>query len=894
MKKLFSSFASLRKPNTRVKSRRLRIETLEDRQMLDADGLMVADAQGAEAHALLASCEIPVTIADDVVDHSDDFNADGTPNRISLREAFDYIEIDKYDTIVFESSETVYVLNSTIDLNRGVEVHIIGNHNTITTNGKCDAIDLRQVVAASFEDLRFDNCGSIYSEGGAISYEGDDALTIENCQFDNCVSSIGGAIYCNDGLRVKSSAFNNCYATSEGAQSGYSGQGGAIYCRRSTSLNNTTFTGNNAAKGGAIFIDSYNLSISDTTIDNCTFTQNGVSEDTKYGGAIYVARSADTNIICSTFTENGVSSERSEEHNGESVVVKGDFTVRGGAIYSEGRCFIASTEFIGNHGYFGGAIYDKEVVVLQGGVEFSQNEAYLGGAIYAHARGHLTIESGSNKFISNVARFSDSATQTHGSGAAIYVSSGADSGGEATIENAEFIGNEAYKYGGAIANYGTTTTSNCYFEKNVASIGGAVCNADRYISSGDNFTGNGAYCGGDKESSEGHDWFYTAGGNGGAIYSANNATYERGTYLGIDRSATFLNNKASRSGGAINVVSGKIGFRYREEMAFVFGNNLSTYGMGGAIVLANGLDNVEFNVEGGDVRQNHVFVFDDNYAWYAPTIVVAAKIGDEMRRVVEGFGFNYSKLTPDQVDTFTRYDDQLTDGKLTYEYLADLSKRLSPKGAITVCYIGDGSSGEVTIHPGEEVRLGDLGVPTTSAGVMPGSYKLEFYYGDPNSDPDRDPESKTAFELIVGVTGAEDYMMMRRVEIVDYDDPVVVPMTGFSFATYDRPVEAVSIDWGDGSQVWFAEVGSFSTNVYHMFPEKIDWDPKSGASDPNVYTVTADFALVGSTRHITVSFQYHAHASSKDWHVRPGETGAYDAATAALDLAFAELDLFGI
>ncbi len=910
MKNLFSALTSSRKEDKHVKSRRLRLESLETRQMLDAAGLMDAAvaAQELEVQEASYSSVIPVTIAEDILNHDDDFYWDGSPHNISLRDAFDYVVDGYYDIISLESSNSVHVLDTSLGVtaswNR--KVKIIGNNHTITTNGKCEAILLRNLIAAEFDNVRFYNCGSA-SLWGAVRYSGSEPLVVNGCQFTNCAGFDGGAIYSSSDLTVNNTTFNNCSTVGFGGAICSSSDltvnnttfnncsadsyGGAIYGGR-VSLTGSTFTGNNATRGGAVYLDQ-----GASVFDNCTFAKNGTSESALYGGAVYVATYANPSFTGCTFTENGFRRVSTEVHEGDIVAINTDFSVRGGAIYRNGivgDITLTDTTFTGNCGYYGGAIYSKGGVNINGDVEFNKNEAYLGGAIYASSEGRISAMEGSgNKFNSNIAHFSDRATQAHGSGGAIYLSSKGPIQTLSYLYNVSFTGNQAYKYGGAIANYATVNSQYCDFTGNVAAIGGAVCNASDFTSTGDTFTENGAYCGGDQESLEGYDWLYTAGGNGGAIYSANNATTGVGATLSLYDSAVFEGNSASRSGGAINVVSGNLVFAYDEDGSYVFDGNLSMCGMGGAIVLANGLENVDFQ-NNDDVDPADVFLFNFNYAWYAPTIGVTGKDGAQMRRVVENFGFDYSNLSPDQVDTFTHYDDQLTDGRLTYDYLAELCNWLSPNGTITVCYIGDGSTGEVTIGPDEEVQLSELGIPTTAAGVIPGSYKLEFYYGNPDSDPKLNPESKTAFELIVGVNEADDVMMMRRIEILGYDDFDLVPMTAFSFVTYNRPVEAVIIDWGDGSDWWVSQVESFSTNVYHIFPDKIEWDPKSGEPNPNVYTVSADFALVGQTRHITVTFQYQAHASSKDWHVRPGETGSYDPYAALLDSAFAELDLFDI
>ncbi len=776
----------------------------------------------------------------------------GSPTTLSITESH-------FEGNYADGNGTVYVAAGVLTIQ---DVEFVDN--TATGNGGAVMFNTR--AETTLDSVRFS--GNIAGRNGGAVYAGG-KLSVDGCAFENnAASASGGGVYSTyaDLSAVENSTFDgNAATTNGGALCFYAIEG-------TQTLKQNEYQNNVAANGGAIYLEN-----DSATSEGEIFYHNGASEDAKYGGAIYLQSGALT-LNSDSFESNGyyesVGAEGSEGKTG--------FCVRGGAIYNAGDGAIVgdSLTFDSNYGYYGGAIYNKGVFEQTGGA-FSGNEAYLGGAVYNHAQGVASFSGTADStldFEFNVARFSDSAAQKHGSGGAIYQSgsSTTETAGSLLVSAVQFLDNVASKYGGAIANYHDATTGgsvvvdSARFDSNVAGIGGAIANAGDIVVGNSTFAYNAAYAASDGETF-GVD-LYTFGGRGGAIYSANNATTGVTGNLTLVGSNEFYLNSATVSGGALNIVSGEVNFGESDgdgsEASFEY--NTAMNGFGGAIVLANGLANVNINATDG-------FSFANNEAWYANTIAVNAKFGDDYKALVEAFGFDYSTLSLDQVATFTRYAADLKDETLTFEYLADFSAEHS-SDYVSVRYVGETSTGEVTLSAGQEVTLRELGVPYDEAAghCVSGSYKIEFYYGQTGEEsPDN------LFELVVGVTGDEDYMTIRRITMNgDNEQGERQLMEGFSFITYDLPIESVSVDWGDGSK-WRSDVGSFSTNVYHMFPAKGE------GADDDTYSVACDLKLVGSNKHIVVNFDYQAYGLLD--HIAPKTIETYF--DDALSAAFADEDL---
>ena len=143
---------------------------------------------------------------------------------------------------------------------------------------------------------------------------------MDGCKFEGNNAMAGGAI----SIRTGSVAtFNGTEFTAniseghDGKADGDADGGGAIYVGYGTlSLTNTTFTGNSAKEGGAIYnagtiglekvtfennTANYGGALTSVNAVNCTFKSNYGSQDTSIGGAMYEGTA--TNCI---FTGNYV------------------------------------------------------------------------------------------------------------------------------------------------------------------------------------------------------------------------------------------------------------------------------------------------------------------------------------------------------------------------------------------------------------------------------------------------------------------------------------------------------------------------------------------------------------------------------------------------------------
>lgn len=179
-------------------------------------------------------------------------------------------------------------------------------------------------------------------------------LTINGSDFANNTAFAGGAIYNEDNLNINGSNFTNNTATYD--------SGGAVYNRYGTlNVFCSTFTGNTAkgnwlSRGGAIHNDSI-LNVNKTTFDG-----NVAS----WGGAIYNFNEHPWNISDSTFTGNNATSA-------------------GGAVYTRGNLNVENSIFNSNNGGSnGGAIWGCATLNIRG-TTFDSNIASFGGAIYTLA-----------------------------------------------------------------------------------------------------------------------------------------------------------------------------------------------------------------------------------------------------------------------------------------------------------------------------------------------------------------------------------------------------------------------------------------------------------------------------------------------------------------------------
>ena len=451
-------------------------------------------------------------------------------------------------------------------------------------------------------------CGFISNHatksGAATAWIGSKYIYITDYFFYNNTAEVsGGAIYGGNGSEV-------CFiADSVFIENSVSnGPGGAMYLVTGTStIKNTTFTGNHAVDGGAIYAsaDSGNANVTNTTFNSNYATNNGGAinlqastvtlNDThfnynsaKNGGAVYVGANGLTNYVySSTFNENYA--------NGG----------KGGAInWMASAGHILDSNITNNHADYGAGIYlggDSENSVISH-VIFDNNEAkFDGGAIDWNAtRGNLTHtifknnkaqygaalcrEAGAtggfgynNTFESNHAYISGAALAWMGSeginintytfndnwadvsGGAIYIATNSPS---CVINNSQFnrnyVSNPDGGYGGAIACLAdNATVINTTFDDNHAFEGGAIYVGGAGQTStiqSSSFTNNKATGG----NGGAIDWVTSTGNildsnftensaiNGGAVYIGGNSQNSKISHV------IFDSNKATKNGGAID------------------------------------------------------------------------------------------------------------------------------------------------------------------------------------------------------------------------------------------------------------------------------------------------------------------------------------------------------
>ena len=362
-------------------------------------------------------------------------------------------------------------------------------------------------------------------------------LTLHNIVLDSgaVVGVNGGAIH-NGGTLVLDNT------TIQNSQTDSTRGGGAIFSSGTLSITKSTFKGNHAGDGGAIFINSnVNSLISPAQISNSRFDDNqALNTTTGFGGAIRVGANAALSVVDTKFDSN------SAQFGGAIYVTQGSTaTFSHGNGSSQGPIFIGNVvtntnSICGASGtcFAGGAIYNEGAVDV-GGYEFFGNAtpATVPGVGYGGAiasLGRLSVHD--DTFLDNVARF----------GGALFVGSltGAPAGSvQTTIDSSGFFLNTAFKLGGGLYSAGiasVVTATHVSFDDNWAfDSGGGAARVDSNLWLLDSsFTNN------------------NATNAGGGLYAASSDTDPGHVVV---RSVTFSGNQTiggNRGGAIANGYSG--------------------------------------------------------------------------------------------------------------------------------------------------------------------------------------------------------------------------------------------------------------------------------------------------------------------------------------------------
>ena len=379
--------------------------------------------------------------------------------------------------------------------------------NNDRAEGDCPAGRDADIIILT-RDITLD--GGLPKITSAITIEGE-GYTISGDNRHRIFYNDGGALTIKDLTmtkgRVEGDIIRNAVITLKATTA--QPVGGAIVNWQGTvTISDSTFSGNSAEWGGAIF------NAGELNIVSSTFSHNLASD----GGAI-ANRVGELSISDSTFSHN------SADFGGVSD--------EGGAIDNIGELSITNSSFRYNSAGFGGAIHNGAGELSISDSSFSLNSAEIGGAI--HNWDELSITNSS--FSLNSARYSGGAIDNMGElsivNSVFSDNSAEESGGaidndeELSISSSTFSDNSADGFGGAINNWGKgkLSISNSTFSDNSAEHwgGGAINNYEGELSIvSSTFSGNSADKGGAIDNGEDGKVRMTnsiIAGNGDACYS---------------------------------------------------------------------------------------------------------------------------------------------------------------------------------------------------------------------------------------------------------------------------------------------------------------------------------------------------------------------------------------
>ncbi|WP_458406316.1 Ig-like domain repeat protein [Methanobrevibacter sp.] len=421
--------------------------------------------------------------------------------------------------------------------------------------------------------------------GGAVDWYASSG-DIENSYFSDNKAAYGGAVFVGHktvGGNITNSTFENNYARVNGGAVDWNGTGGDI--------ESSQFINNSARYGGAVFVGANST---ESIINNSVFNYNHAINN---GGAVDWNASSGK-LLNSNFTGNYV-----EDGSGGAVFVGADG--RSGHIINSR--FIDNSAIIGR----GGAV---DWYAQSGDLRdsyFKNNTADNGGAVFVGKQttnGTIT----NCEFIENTAVHKGGAVDWNvtagvmsdcyfegnnaNSGAGLYIGTGSDN---TTIRNNTFYKNIAIENGGGIdCNSTRMNITNCVFKENQGKFGAALCreeDATGGFGYNNTFIANHAYVAGaalgwigSTGISIDYYFFYnnTAGQNGGAIYvgeKSHNCSIFNSVFEG-----NHVLNLSDGLGGAIDCVAADVNIQSSN-----FTNNYAY--LGGAIFVRIGSGNSQIN-----------------------------------------------------------------------------------------------------------------------------------------------------------------------------------------------------------------------------------------------------------------------------------------------------------
>ena len=274
--------------------------------------------------------------------------------------------------IAIDSSATLNLVNSKLDNN-------IANNSE---NGYGGAVYSRgstlNVKGSTF------NSNKAQSYGGAVYAESSSGVTVNGSSFSNNAALVSGGALLTSGtpLTVVDSTFSNNNANQVG---------GAIYSLSNLNVRGSTFSGNKAINGSAIYLGQ---AIS-FTIENSVLTQNAASA---YGGAIFAHHRATGSVVNTNITYNNASAyggamfvHQFANITFNNAILSNNRAQAGGAvfIYPTSNVTIINSALRNNYASAAGAIYafdqgDYKAILNARGTAFYNNTASQNGGICAN------------------------------------------------------------------------------------------------------------------------------------------------------------------------------------------------------------------------------------------------------------------------------------------------------------------------------------------------------------------------------------------------------------------------------------------------------------------------------------------------------------------------------
>ncbi|MGL6196074.1 MAG: DVUA0089 family protein [Thermoguttaceae bacterium] len=471
----------------RIQSRKLRMEQLENRELL-----AVTAAEFAEIRATYPDMNLTANMTD--------YNViELTSAELSLEKLQAAITnagtTAKPDVIVCRTTDTQNTITSsavTININGQAfgGVTIVGFGDKPLTLDGDQQYRVMGITGCSvgLANLTITN-GKVDGDGGGILFGGgvDVELILTHCTVTgNTASQSGGGIISFNTLKVSNSTISNnqVYAEPEVADSSGGGianfgvatitncdvidnyayrqnfrfgGGGGLYNAKTLTVLNSTLSGNSSIdSGGGIYNNDGTL-----VVENCEIAGNSTDNQ---GGAIYsksgVVQISDTIITANTAARNGggVANDESEcEFVDCSITLNS--AISGGGIYNESGKITLTKNVVEKNiaSNYGGGVYNYRGNLTVDESSISDNSASNGGGIYNSLNTAVVTKS----------------TISGNAGNGIYSDDSI-----ITFIDTVISANASQNNGGGIYSYNSkVTVTNCLVSGNSAAIGGGIDNS---------------------------------------------------------------------------------------------------------------------------------------------------------------------------------------------------------------------------------------------------------------------------------------------------------------------------------------------------------------------------------------------------------------------------------